>query len=146
MHQLEGLAAEDPGTVQHTPLEHHLGEAVVVLDRRHQPVTAAGEPLGIDRVGLRDVDPLPLAALPGFLALLQGHLEADDIGDPVHGRDPLALLRWQVEAGIDHAQRFEDPLVQEGPEGPARDHLDQAGGHVDTDAVVPAGAGLVGQR
>ena len=54
----------------------------------------------------------------------------------------MELVVGDPEAGVAHAQRIEQALAEEVAQRLTRQDLDQAGGDVDADAVVPAGAGL----
>ncbi|MEI9986276.1 MAG: hypothetical protein WDN69_25765 [Aliidongia sp.] len=57
------------------------------------------------------------------------------------------MLRFRhAEAGIDHAKRAEDALLEEGAETPAGDDFDQPPQHIGRDAVIPARARLGDQR
>ena len=56
------------------------------------------------------------------------------------------VLFWHVEPGINHAERIEDPLLEELVERLAREDLDEIALNVDRDAVVPAGARLMPKR
>ena len=89
-----------------------------------------------------------IEARRGRGAALRGgdrHEAAGGVG-AVHLGQPLDLLRRAEEAGVGHAERREDPFLQEPVERLSRRHLHQAAQHVGGDAVVPAGAGVVEQR
>ena len=60
--------------------------------------------------------------------------------------DPGAGVVGDVEAGILHAERIEQPFLLELIERFAGHDLDDAAEHVGRLAVVPGGAGLKGQR
>ena len=50
------------------------------------------------------------------------------------------------EARVDHPERLEQTLLEEGAEGSAGDHFDQSGRDVDAHAVLKARARLEGER
>src|SRR3712207_5839569 len=56
------------------------------------------------------------------------------------------ILRRDVEVGVNHAERPQDPLAPEHVEGPARYHRHEVAEHVGGDAVIPFLAGLRQER
>ena len=70
VHQFDGLAPKDALALELAAIAQHLREAEVVARRAEQPVAAALERVWrIDRIGLRDVDPI-VDALPPIPEIL----------------------------------------------------------------------------
>ena len=126
-HQFEGLAADDPDTVERAATEQHLAESRVVHRGGYQPAAA-----GFHRRLLQHVEELHLFAAPGI------------------GRERLgetAGVLWPgVKGGLRHLQGSENALGQEDTQGLTRHHLDEAAENVGGAAVVPFRAGLADQR
>ncbi len=120
-HLLHGLGLKDAHATELAAVQQHLAEAQVV--GRGRGKTAATHE---QRGGLGDVPQRRPAA--------RGRVD-----------QPRELVRRHEEAGIDHAERLEDPVLKEPVERPARSDLDQAAQHVDAMAVFPGFARLMNE-
>lgn len=69
-------------------------------------------------------------------------MRLDEIGTATHRGKVLAPVNRNLEGGVDHAEWPEQSLPQDIRELLSRDHLDQARGDVDAEAVMPARARL----
>ncbi len=120
--QRHRLGAQEAHAIERAAAEQHPAKAQVVGRRRHQ-AAAAGFEVRRRRVG------------SGLRVVLKGQGTLG-IG-PITGGEALHLVRWAVEAGVGHAERREDALIQEAAERHARDRLDEIAEHVDGNGVVP---------
>ena len=127
---------QEPHGAERAVAGEHQAEAQVVGAGGHQAAAAGQEP-----------GALAEAETGHRTALRRVHRReaAGRIG-PVHLCQPVELVRRAEKAGVRHAQRREDALLQELVERLPRRYLHQTPDHVGGDAVVPAGAGLVEQR
>ena len=64
----------------------------------------------------------------------------------IGARKAITLRGRHIETGVEHAERFENSLTQEGIERLSRDHFHEAREDVRGNAVVPPRSGLVSQR
>src|SRR5690606_23902794 len=95
-HQVNSLRFENPPTVQRTPVEQHQLELQIVVDRAEQAATA--EKIGKRTVAEQRVFSLP-APRPECLA--------------IERNNPVLLVLGHVEVRVVHAERLEQPLLQE---------------------------------
>src|SRR3954454_904661 len=125
--------AEDPDAVQLPAAPEHLREAVVVGGGGDEAAAAREElGAGLERVAEDVVGHQPAgcerAVEPGEAAGVRG------------------VGAGETEGGVGHAERGEDPLLEEAVERqPGRD-LDDPAEHVGGDGVVPLGTGLEEER
>jgi hypothetical protein len=99
-HHPHGLGREQPSAVDGSFVEQHEAEAVPVVDGRDEPAGSGrkrrrGRPLA----GLVDLDQVA------------GAVAGVAVGEPVD------LLGGDVESGVGHPERFEQPLGQEVGQG-----------------------------
>ena len=119
------VAAEEADAVQLALVEHQLAETHVV-DRGGSEAAAAGRDRAVAEVGAGGRVVHEGEGAVGAARVVGG--EAGGVAD--------------AEAGVAHAERLEDALVEERGEGLAGDDLHQAAEHVGGDGVVPLIAGL----
>jgi hypothetical protein len=135
-----------PVLVDAAAVDEHLSELHVVAGSREEPESAALEHLGsARRIRGRHVDALVEAAERCLHQLDRGVVLADEVGQPVHRGQPSELVVGDTEARVVHTERLEQAIAQEVAQGLTREDLDQTGGHVDADAVVPARTRLEGE-
>ncbi len=107
-HEGERSRREDAHAVERAADAQHGGEARIVGERRHEPAAA-----GFEFRRRRRVAPCRRAR--------RGHdVERERIGAPA------SFVRRREEGGVDHAERAEQPLLQDLAEARALDDLDHA--------------------
>ena len=78
-----------------------------------------------------DVDGIGGGYVEAFVVALTPRLErrhlrgGEDVGPPVHRREPIALALRDLERRVDHAERLEQTLAEEIAERLAGNHLDR---------------------
>ena len=120
-HPSNGLRTDDPDAVELAFLKHHLGEPDVVGGGRYETASTREE-LGFGRV----------APVHGGIHELQAVRRSHVVVD-----EPIALPLGHPESRVIHAERFEDPLMQEDVERLARGDLDDPSQDIGRHAVVP---------
>ena len=148
VHELQRLAPDDPRAVEFAAVRQHLGEAEIVGGRAEQAVAAAHEGVRpVDRIGgaRRRAAGCRRPSRPGTL---RGVCPRDhDVRAAVHGGEPrprfAAGTPKPVSTMPSGSNRRSPRTVAERLAG---DDLDEARRDVDAEAVVPARAGLEGER
>ncbi|MCW2704456.1 MAG: hypothetical protein JWQ37_2451 [Blastococcus sp.] len=136
-HVRDGARPEQPAPVVGTTAAQQFDEPQVVTRRRHQPATAGQE----RRLRVRGgVEPLAEHHPCGRSARLPRRGQVQ----PGQRLEVVALA--QAERRVPHAERGEDPLLEELVQRLPGENLDQAAENVGGDAVVPVAAGLEDQR
>ncbi len=131
-HELHGLAAENPYSVELAAVQQHLAKACVVVSGRVEAARTA-------RIALQ-----PVAECLRPATCLD---EATGLVCRCHLDDARALLGRHTEIGIDHAQRNEHALADKFVERRGRCDFDHAGEHFGVHAVVAeARTGFVRER
>ena len=147
MHQLERLASDDTLAVEFSAIGQHLGKAEIIADRAEQAMASPCEHVRrINRIGLRNVEPVVEALHPGRELAAHGHAGVEYVRAAVHRRHAAPLLRGHAKRRIGHAQGLEQPLPQEHSERLTCDDFDHPSCDVDADAVAPARPGLERER
>ena len=124
-HQIHRLSAQDPDAVQRSAVQQHLREAGIIRNGGEQPAASAFK-LGLPgRV-------LPVGRLHPFV-------------DLVKPGDSALLFRRNKEAGILHAQRIKNMLLQIFAERFPAQHLDHRAEDIDRESIHPPFTGLKGQ-
>src|SRR3546814_10760879 len=96
-HQAQRLAADDPCAIELAAAEQHQAEAMIVVQRRGEPATARMEAAVLG----------PAAAVAGVeLPHLLLRVEGIAVGQPV------LLVDGHPKAGVGHAERIEDALLE----------------------------------
>ena len=126
-HQLDARAREHAHAVELTTIGKHLGEPEIVSGGGDRASTA-----GIISGRRRHVDQ--------FVGLAARWIDRKRLRQPGH------LVRRYPEAGIRHAQRLEQPIVEINRNALARGSLNHAPEHIDCQAVFPDGPGPVHER
>ncbi len=137
-HPLDGPGRQEPApvAVEGAAGEEHPGEGVVVVDRRHQSAGAGREGGGAAPLAVRPVDQFQTADVARATA-------ADG---PVVGGEPAQIPGRHLETRVRHAERLEDPLLQEHGQGAPGGPGDQHALDVGAGVVQPGLARLVQQR
>ena len=126
-HELKRLASEDARAAERAAEIEHLREPRVIVHRRDKPAAAHFE----TRFG-PGVEELHGCAAVGIVRERLG--------------EALVRVRARGEAGIAHAQRRKNSLMQKRAQGLPGDNLDDAADDVGGMAVIPGCARLVEQR
>ena len=113
-------------SLEFAAVAEHLGEAEVILGGAEQAVAAALKRLRrVDGIGLREIDALVHARCCQSASMLQNAVNVKRIGAAVAGCEAATFIFGDAEAGVDHAQRIEQALLQHVGERLAGDRLDQ---------------------
>ncbi len=128
-HGVNRRAREEARAILEPPTrQDHPSERVQVVHRRHQAGRARRKrgrlrPLAVGRIEDE--------SFAGWIGAITG-TEPVDVGD--------------AEAGVDHAQRLEQPVAQDDVEGLAGGSGDEHAEHIGSGVVEPPVAGLVEER